>query len=250
MNPVRALLAEDEPLLRAQLRHRLAVAWPELEICAEAENGEQALALFAATRPEIAFLDIQMPLMTGIEVARHLSGECHVVFVTAYDEFAVQAFEHGAVDYLLKPVTADRVALAVERLKARLVAPPSPLDSVLQELTQRFGGTTNRLNWIKASAGNTLRLIHVDDVLYFQSEDKYTKVVTRDGDAYIKKTIKELADELDTDRFWQIHRGTIIAVAAVASVGRDQRDQPAVRIAGRPETLSVSRSFAHLFKQM
>lgn len=246
----RALIAEDEPLLRAQLRHRLAGAWPELEICAEAENGEQAVALFEATRPEIAFLDIQMPVKNGIEAARALSGRCHVVFVTAYDQYAVEAFEQGAIDYLLKPVTADRLERCVERIKARLAEPPQAIDALIDGLARRFGLATAKLSWIKASVGPTLKLIHVDDVLYFQSEDKYTKVVTREGEAYIKRTIKELADELDAERFWQIHRGTIVNAKAIASVGRDQREQPVVKLAGRAESLLVSRSFAHLFKQM
>lgn len=246
----RALIAEDEPLLRAQLRHRLATTWPELEICAEAENGEQAVALFEATKPELAFLDIQMPVKTGLEAARELSGRCHVVFVTAFDQYAVSAFEQGAVDYLLKPVTADRLALCVERIKARLHAPPQALDGLIDNLMRRLGAPSSRLSWIKASVGPTLKLIHVADVLYFQSEDKYTKVVTREGDAYIKRTIKELGDELDPEQFWQIHRGTIVNAKAIASVGRDQREQPVVRLVGRPEALLVSRSFAHLFKQM
>jgi DNA-binding LytR/AlgR family response regulator len=244
------LIAEDEPLLRAQLRHRLAGAWPELEICAEAENGEQAVALFEATHPDVAFLDIQMPLKTGLEAARELSGRCHVVFVTAYDQYAVDAFEQGAVDYLLKPITAERLTLAVARIQERLQDPPPPLDGLIDLLTRHLGMPGARLTWIKASVGPTLKLIHVADVLYFQSEDKYTKVVTREGDAYIKRTIKELADELDPEHYWQIHRSTIVNARAIASVGRDQRELPMVRLAGRPETLLVSRSFAHLFKQM
>jgi len=250
MTQARALIAEDEPLLRAQLRHRLAQAWPDLEIVAEAENGEQAVALFEATKPQIAFLDIQMPVKTGLEAARELSGRCHVIFVTAYDQYAVEAFEQGAVDYLLKPVTAERMQITVERATARLAEPPPVLDALLDRLAKQLGAPGARLTWIKASLGPTLKLIHVADVLYFQSEDKYTKVVTRDGEAHIKKTIKELAEELDPEQFWQIHRGTIVAARAIASIGRDQREQPVVRLAGRPETLLVSRSFAHLFKQM
>ncbi len=250
MTPIRALIAEDEPLLRAQLRHRLAQVWPELEIVAEAENGEQAVALFEATQAQIAFLDIQMPVKTGLEAARELSGRCHVVFVTAYDQYAVEAFEQGAVDYLLKPVTAERIRITVDRAKARLVEPPPALDALLDRLAKQLGSPGSRLTWIKASLGPTLKLIHVGDVLYFQSEDKYTKVVTREGEAHIKRTIKELVEELDPEQFWQIHRSTIVSAKAIASVGRDQREQPVVRLAGRPESLLVSRSFAHLFKQM
>ncbi len=198
-----ALIAEDEPMLRAQRRARLTQAWPELAIVAEAENGEQALALQRELEPDIVFLDIRMPVKSGLEVAEALAGACHVVFVTAYDEYAVTAFEQGAVDYVLKPVTADRIVKVIERLKRRLERPP-----------------------------------------------KYTKVVTADGEALIRKTIKELFDELDAELFWQVHRGTIVNLRAIARVDRDYRDQPLIILKQRPERLTVSRSFAHLFKAM
>ncbi len=244
-----ALIAEDEPMLRAQLRLRLTQAWPELSIVAEAENGEQALALFEAHRPDVVFLDIRMPVKTGIEVAHELDGRAHIVFVTAYDEYAVAAFEEGAVDYVLKPVTPDRIAKVVDRLKARLSAPPLDLSALLARLAAE-GGATGRLRWIRASLGNAMRMIAVDDVVYFQAEDKYTKVVTRDGEALIKKPIKELFEELDPEAFWQIHRGTIVALAAIARVERDFRDQPLILLRDRPEKLTVSRTFAHRFKVM
>jgi DNA-binding LytR/AlgR family response regulator len=243
-----ALIAEDEPMLRAQLRSRLAQAWPELAIVAEAENGEQALALQRELEPDIAFLDIQMPIKSGLEVADALAGVCHVVFVTAYDEYAVTAFEQGAVDYVLKPATADRLAKVVERLKQRLDRPPADLATVLAQLDARASG--GPLRWVKASLGASMQLIPVDEVLYFHAEDKYTKVVTAEGEALIRKTIKDLFEELDEELFWQVHRGTIVNLRAIARVDRDYRDQPLIILKSRPEKLIVSRTFAHLFKAM
>jgi DNA-binding LytR/AlgR family response regulator len=234
-------------MLRAQLRTRLTQAWPELAIVAEAENGEQALALQRELEPDIAFLDIQMPVKSGLEVADALAGACHIVFVTAYDEYAVTAFEQGAVDYVLKPVTTDRLVKVAQRLKQRLDRPPADLATVLAQLANRSGGP---LKWIKASLGPSMRLIAVDDVLYFHAQDKYTKVVTQEGEALIRKTIKELFDELDAELFWQVHRGTIVNLRAIARVDRDYRDQPLIILKQRPEKLTVSRTFAHLFKAM
>ncbi|MGH8850823.1 MAG: LytR/AlgR family response regulator transcription factor, partial [Casimicrobiaceae bacterium] len=221
-------------------------AWPELAIVGEAENGEQALALAAELEPEIAFLDIRMPVKDGLEVAAAIGKACHVVFVTAYDDSAVHAFEQGAVDYVLKPVTAERIAKVVERLQQRLAAPPADLSQVLQQLASR--NSAGPLRWIKASLGATMRLIPVDDICYFHAEDKYTRVVTAEGDALIRKTIKELFEELDPESFWQVHRGTIVNLRAIARVERDHRDQPLIVLKNRKEPLTVSRTFAHLFK--
>lgn len=243
-----ALIAEDEPMLRAQLRTRLTQAWPELAIVAEAENGEQALALQRELEPDIAFLDIRMPVKSGLEVAEALAGACHVVFVTAYDEYAVTAFEQGAVDYVLKPVTTERIVKVIERLKQRLDRPPADLATVIAQLEARDAG--GALRWIKASLGASMRLIPVDEIYYFHAEDKYTKVVSADGEALIRKTIKELFDELDPESFWQVHRGTIVNLRAIARVERDYRDQPLIILKQRPEKLTVSRTFAHLFKAM
>ena len=243
-----ALIAEDEPMLRSQLKARLAEAWPELAIVAEAENGEEAVMLAQEERPDVAFLDIRMPVLTGIDVARAIAGGPHIVFVTAYDEYAIAAFEEGAVDYVLKPPTPERIAKVVARLKSRLGTPPADLKALLERLAARETGGT--LKWIRASLGATLKLLAIDDVLYFQSEDKYTKVVTAEGDALIRKTIKELYDELDHEQFWQIHRGTIVNLRAIAKVERDWRDQPLLTLRERPEKLTVSRTFAHLFKAM
>jgi DNA-binding LytR/AlgR family response regulator len=243
-----ALIAEDEPMLRAQLKSRLAEAWPELAIIAEAANGADALAMVEAHQPDIVFLDIRMPVKSGIEVARALEGRCHAVFVTAYDEYAVAAFDEGAVDYVLKPVSPERIAKVVARLKSRLASAPLDLSAVLARLAAREGG--GFLKWIRASLGATMKLIDVGDVLYFQAEDKYTKVVTAAGDAHIKKPIKELFEELDPEAFWQIHRATIVNLHAIAKIERDWRDQPVISLRDRDEKLTVSRTFAHRFKAM
>ncbi|MBS0321156.1 MAG: response regulator transcription factor [Proteobacteria bacterium] len=243
-----ALIAEDEPMLAAQLRTRLAEAWPELDVVADARNGDEAVSLAAIHKPDVVFLDIRMPGRDGLEVARALAGSAHVVFVTAYDEYAVAAFEEGAVDYLLKPVAAARVAKVVARLQARLAHKPLDLDALLARLAAREHGGS--LKWLRASLGAAMKMIAVDDVLYFQSEDKYTKVVTREGDGLIKKPIKELYEELDPDSFWQVHRATIVNLKAIARVERDWRDQPVIHLRDRPEKLPVSRTFAHRFKAM
>ena len=243
-----ALIAEDEPMLRAQLRTRLAEAWPELAIIAEAGNGADALLMIDTHRPDIVFLDIRMPVKSGIEVAHELEGRCHVVFVTAYDEYAITAFDEGAVDYVLKPASPERIAKVVGRLKSRLASAPLDLSAVLARLAARDG--SGHLRWIRASLGATMRLIAADDVLYFQAEDKYTKVVTAAGDAHIKKPIKELFEELDPEVFWQIHRATIVNLRAITKVERDWRDQPVISLRDRGEKLTVSRTFAHRFKAM
>ncbi len=244
-----ALIAEDEPMLRAQLKARLAEAWPELSIIAEAENGEQAIACVEERAPDIAFLDIRMPLVSGIDVARAIAGRCHVVFVTAYDEYAVAAFDEGAIDYVLKPVAPERIGKVAARLKARLGTAPLDLTALIARLAQRDDGA-GPLKWIRASLGNAMQVIAVNDVVYFQAEDKYTKVVTQESEALIKKPIKELFDELDQEVFWQIHRATIVNLHAIARIERDWRDQPVITLKSRPEKLTVSRTFAHRFKAM
>ena len=249
MSDCRAVIAEDEPMLRAQLKARLADAWPELAIVAEAENGDQALTAIIEHRPDVAFLDIRMPVRSGIDVARELDGLCHVVFVTAYDEYAVTAFDEGAVDYVLKPVTAERIAKVVSRLKQRLSTPPQDLAGLLARLAEK-DGSRPALKWIRASLGATMQMIPVEEIVYFQAEDKYTKVVTETAEALIKKPIKELYEELDNEAFWQIHRGTIVSLRAIARVERDWRDQPLITLKSRPEKLTVSRTFAHRFKAM
>jgi len=245
-----AIIAEDEPLMREQLKRKLAVAWPELEIVAEAENGRIAIESFEREQPDLMFLDIRMPEMTGIEVARKLAGRCRIVFVTAYDEFAIAAFEQGAIDYLLKPVESARLATSVARLKDQLDKPLPDLGAIVERLAQAAGAASTRLRWIKASIGANVRLIPVEEIAYFQSDEKYTRVVTGDAEALIRKPIRELIEELDPGTFWQIHRATLVNVNHIASVGRDFRGQPEIQIKNRKDRLTVSRPFAHLFKQM
>jgi DNA-binding LytR/AlgR family response regulator len=244
-----ALIAEDEPMMRAQLKGRLAQAWPELEIVGEAQNGEEALALAAEKRPDIAFLDIRMPVLSGLDVARELAGRCHIVFVTAYDDYAIAAFDEGAVDYVLKPPMPERIAKVVSRLKARVAVAPLDLTALLAKLAAQEPNA-GPLKWIRASLGNSMKMIAVDDVLYFRAEDKYTKVVTADGEALIRKPIKDLYEELDPEGFWQIHRSAIVNLRAIARVDRDWRGEPVIALKGRDETLAVSRTFAHRFKAM
>ena len=246
-----AILAEDEEILRAQLQKKLAKLWPELEILASVGDGAAALEALEDRAPDFMFLDIQMPEMTGIEVARHVAGRCHVVFVTAYDQYAIQAFETGAVDYLLKPATDERLAVTIERLKAKLETPPVDLSAVLAQIGEKIAGVKReKLQWIKATIGQNLRLIPVAEVLFFQSDEKYTRVVTAEGEALIKTPIRELLDGLDPEVFWQIHRSTLVNVHAIAAVTRDFRGQAHVKIKGKDESLIVSRIYSHLFKQM
>ncbi len=252
-----AVIAEDEPILRAQLKAKLAKMWPELTIVADVGDGESALEAIDEFRPELAFLDIQMPEMTGVEVAKSLAANrelrCHVVFVTAFDQYAVEAFEANAVDYVLKPYSDERLQAAVQRLQERLAVVPAPtqdLDALVAQLTAKLNPGREQLKWIKASVGTQLRLIPIDDVLFFQSDEKYTLVATRELDTLIRTPIKEILDGLDGNKFWQIHRSTIVNATAVEVVTRDFRGQASVKIKGRPENLVVSRPFSHLFKQM
>jgi DNA-binding LytR/AlgR family response regulator len=249
MNP-RAMLAEDEPLLREQLVELLAAAWPELEIVALAEDGRQAIRAMQEHRPDVVFLDIQMPEASGLEVARLASGRCHVVFVTAYDQYAVSAFEEGAVDYVMKPLSGARIATAVQRVKERLTTAPAKLDGLLDNLVQARPRNGQYLRWINASRGEDVQLITIEEVRYFQSDTKYTRVVAGKRDGLIRKSIKELVEELDPSMFWQMHRATIVNLNAVESVGRDLKGHVVLRLKDRPETLQVSQPYTHLFRQM
>ena len=243
-----AVLADDEPLLRAGLRAALAEAWPELHVVAEAANGAQAVDAVREHRPAFVFLDIEMPSMNGLEAARLIGDAAHIVFVTAYDRYAVEAFERGAVDYVLKPAEPRRLAETVKRLRARLGSPAVAIDQVIGELARRLAPAAQHLQWLQASLGNALRLINVEDVLYFQSDTKYTRVVTRDSEALVKKTLRELAAELDPKHFWQVHRGTIVNIRAIERVTADDLGKREITLKGRPGKLEVSRTFAHLFK--
>jgi DNA-binding LytR/AlgR family response regulator len=245
-----AVLAEDESLLGDELAELLQALWPELRIVARAADGVAALNAIEAHQPEVAFLDIHMPLLTGIEVARQIAGRCHVAFITSYDEHALQAFEAGAMDYILKPPTAARLATTIQRLKTRLMQPPVDLRRALRDLVERAPAAPRYLQWINASRGAAVRLVTVEEILYFKSDQKYTLVVTADGEALIKKTIKNLASELDPTMFWQVHRSTLVNVHAIDSVIRDDRGSLTLRLKQRPEKLAVSEAYNHLFQQM
>ena len=244
-----AVIAEDEVILRDELAEMLGSLWPELNLVAKVEDGVAALAALDRHAPDIVFLDIQMPRLTGLDVARQATHRCHVVFVTAYEEFAVNAFEQGAVDYVLKPFTAGRLATTVTRLKNKLSSEPADLSRVLEQLTLK-NAEKNYLRWINASRGAAVRLITVEEILYFKSDNKYTLVVTADGESLIRKTIRELTDELDPAVFWQTHRSTVVNVNAIDSVVRDIGGHPQVRLKSRKEMLPVSDQYAHRFKQM
>jgi DNA-binding LytR/AlgR family response regulator len=265
MNP-RALIAEDEPLLAQSLKNALAIAWPELHVIALAPNGIEALRLAEAERPDVAFLDIRMPGMSGLEVAAELADRLNegepvprIVFVTAYDEYALKAFELAAVDYLLKPVGAERLATAVERLKAQLAAPREDLAQLVSRLQKVIAadsastGTApaeDPLKIIRAAVGNVVRMIPVEEVCYFQAADKYTNVVTRDAEALIRTPLKELLAQLPRHGFRQIHRGTVVNLAEVAAAVRDDAGRLSLRLKRRKETLAVSRVYAEQFRQM
>ena len=280
--PVRALIADDERLLREQLRARLAEVWPELDIVAEAKNGSEALQLTEAHHPDLVFLDIRMPGMTGVEAARAIAQlptdddtpdawrGCEIVFITAYDQYAIEAFEQGVVDYVLKPAERERLMVTVERIKRRLAQrhaagdagdhdgghasgdlAPANMQLLLQNLAARMDPTkAPRLRWIQATVGQSIQMIPVEEVLFFISDEKYTRVQTASLEALIRKPIKELIEELDANVFWQIHRSTLVNTRFIAGVSRDMRGRQLVSVKGHPEKLEVSRSFTGLFKGM
>jgi DNA-binding LytR/AlgR family response regulator len=252
-----AIIADDERLMRDQLRLRLSEAWPELEIVGEAKNGEEAVELVEQLKPDLTFLDIRMPGKTGMEAARDIGERSQIVFVTAYDQYAVEAFERGAIDYVLKPTEPERLKLTVDRLKHRLERPGEragandSVQAMLSQLAEKIASPKPRhLQWIQASIGQDLRMIPVEDILFFRSDEKYTCVQTASFEALIRKPVRDLAEELDPSLFWQIHRATLVNVNAIEGVTRDIRGRHLVLVKGRPEKLEVSRSFLHLFKQM
>ncbi|HEY8241891.1 MAG TPA: LytTR family DNA-binding domain-containing protein [Casimicrobiaceae bacterium] len=247
---VTALIAEDEPLLRDELAEQLAKIWPELEIVGKAADGVEALRHVVADPPDVLFLDIEMPGMTGLEVARQAAGRCHIVFVTAFDQYAIAAFDEGAVDYVLKPINLPRLATTVTRLKDRIGKPPADLSGLLAQLQRQRADGKAHLRWVNASVGTSLKLITVEEICYFRADSKYTLVVTAASEALIRKPIKELIEELDPDLFWQIHRSTLVNVNAIAGVTRDVRGHLQVKLKQRPEQLPVSESYTHLFRQM
>ena len=249
MSKPRAVIAEDEPLLRQELRATLTALWPDLDIVAEAPDGIAASRALDELAPDVMFLDVEMPGMSGVEVARRASRRCHVVFVTAYDKYAVSAFEQGAIDYILKPFTAARIAESVSRLRERLSQSPADLDGIVERLIARRSNA-EYLRWVTASQGTNVCIITIDEVLYFKAEHKYTIVITAEGEAIMRMPIKELFEKVDPRTFWQVHRATLVNVNAIAGVARDFRGRMSVRVKGRKETLPVSEPYMHRFRQM
>jgi DNA-binding LytR/AlgR family response regulator len=260
-----ALIADDEPLLRESLARALALAWPALRVVAQARNGREALEQFEQFEPDIVFLDVHMPGLNGVEAARQIARRAQIVFVTAYEQYAVQAFEQGALDYLLKPLDAVRLADTVQRLKARLAATPqagatpstAALEAVIAQLLERMAGGTAtptaaspHLQWIRASVGQSLKLIPVEEIDYLRSDEKYTLVVWREGEALIRTPIKELLEQLDPQSFVQVHRSVVVNLHAISHVTRGLNETADVHLRGRKEVLPVSRSYLHLFRQM
>ena len=251
-----AIIADDEDLPRAELRRMLASAWPELQIAAECEHGAAAIDAIDEHQPDIAFLDIRMPGRSGLDVARAASGRCHVVFTTAYDSHAVEAFDAGALDYLLKPVLAERLAHCVARLRERLAQPgPRPeLDSLIEQLRLHRppagADAVTRLRWISASIGDTIKMFSVDEVLFFQSDEKYTRVVTAHDEAHIRKPLKEIAEGLDGEVFWQVHRGAIVRASAIARAQRDELGRITLYLREHADRLAVSQGYAWRFRPM
>jgi DNA-binding LytR/AlgR family response regulator len=249
-----AIIADDERMMRDQLKSRLEQVWPELQILGEAKNGEEAIQMVTTHNPDLVFLDIRMPVKTGLEAAKEIGDKAHVVFITAYDQYAIEAFDQGAVDYVLKPADVERLSRTVERLKSRLASATQPNDmsEMLSQLAKQLGivAKPNYLHWIQASIGQELRLIPVEEILFFQSDEKYTRVQTSTYEALIRKPVRDLIEELDPSLFWQIHRSTLVNAKAISGVVRDMRGRHLVQIKGSTEKLEVSRSFVHLFKQM
>ncbi len=246
----RALIAEDEPLLREELIELLAQVWPQLEICAAVADGSSALEAIATKRPDVAFLDVEMPGLSGVEVARQLPRPCHLAFITAYDHYAVSAFESGAVDYVLKPISASRLSTTVSRLRQRLAQPPVDLESLLEQIARRGHAAREYLRWINVSVGTSVRLVTVDEICYFQADNKYTVLMTDKVESLINMTIRELLDALDPHVFWQIHRSTLVNVNAISDVKRDLRGRLSVKLKTRPEALAVSQPYASRFRHM
>jgi DNA-binding LytR/AlgR family response regulator len=256
-----ALIADDEPLLRESLRRQLANVWPELEIVAEARNGRETVQLFDEHHPDICFLDVHMPGLSGVDAANRIGRRAHLVFVTAYDHYAVQAFAQGALDYLLKPVEPARLAETVSRLKERLQSsrPAVNTEQLLEQLSAQFenlqrGARGDRLRWIRAQAGKTVRLIAIDDVDYARSDAKYTIVAWRDAgkpaEAVVRTPLKDLLERLDSEQFAQVHRSVIVNLRAISHVTRHDNETAEIHLKGRAEVLPVSRHYVHLFRQM
>jgi DNA-binding LytR/AlgR family response regulator len=246
----KALIAEDEPLLAAEIREELVRAWPGLEIVATVHDGHAALAAADDHQPEVLFLDVQMPGLDGLEVARILGARAHVVFITAFDHYAVQAFDEGAVDYLLKPLEPARLARAVQRLKQRLGQAPADMRGLVERIREHAPAAEGPLRWITVQIGRELRLITVEDICYFRADNKYVCVVTAEGEALISTPLKDLLARLDPEVFWQVHRGTVVNVNAVRSVVRGVAGKLSLQLKQRSEKLEVSATYAHRFKSL
>ncbi len=246
---MRAIIADDELHLAEDLRRRLVQLWPELQIVAVVHDGVAAAQALVAHKPDIAFLDIRMPGQSGLDSARSAAGDCRVVFVTAFDDHAVQAFEQAAVDYLLKPVSDERLARCVERLQQRSAVAPDALLTRLQQLLAT-PAKAELLRWLRVQVGQTVRMVAVEDVCYFQSADKYTTVLTRNAELLLRTPLKELIEQLDPEQFWQVHRGTLVNVRQIVSAHHDLLGKVSLTLRDRAEKVAVSRSCAHLFKQM
>ena len=250
MEKIRCLFADDEPLMRERMRELLALHADSFAVVAEAVNGEDALTQYVATEPDVCFLDIRMPVKSGLEVATEIGDGAKIVFCTAYDQFAIEAFERGAVDYLLKPIEEDRLAVTLQRLLESVDQPPEDVTPVVHLVNSREPNSTERIKWIKALVGQDVRMFPVDDVIFFQSDTKYTRVVTDPEDVLIRTPLKELIDGLDPEIFWQVHRGAIVNVRRIAKITRDGVEKHSIVLRGSTEKIGVSRYFFHLFKQM
>jgi DNA-binding LytR/AlgR family response regulator len=247
---VTALIAEDEPLLREELKELLSAEWPELVICAETADGVAALQALEHFSPQVLFLDIQMPEMSGLEVAQRASGRAHVVFITAYDQYAVKAFERGALDYLQKPISAERLRLTVARVKERLRMPPADLRGVAELLRSLAPLETEYLRWLTVPCGEELRLVTAEDICYLRAENKYTTVVTADAEFLLNSTLKQMREKLNPQLFWQTHRSFVVNVGAIQAVHRSFRGGMEIKLKKRSELLPVSAAHAHLFKHL
>jgi DNA-binding LytR/AlgR family response regulator len=245
----RALIAEDEPALRAEVRQALADLWPELVVCAEVGDGIEAARVVEEQRPEVLFLDVAMPGLDGLEVARRASGRSHVVFITAYDEHAVPAFEEGAVDFLVKPLSVERLRRTVTRLQTRIGEAPPVLESLLTELRHALD-RRRRLRWISVLEGRELRFVTTDEVLFFRSDHKYTAAVTREREHLVSRTLKQLAEELDPDAFWRVHRSYVVNLRAILSVRKLGGGGLEIVLRDHPERIPVSHAYSRRFKQM
>jgi len=259
MNSPTALIADDEPMLREALARLLAELWPELRVVAQARNGREAVAAFEQHRPDVCFLDVQMPGLSGVEAARAIGNRAHLVFVTAFEQYAVEAFARGALDYLVKPVERDRLRETVERLKTRLRTvqpPPAATHDLIRELAARLAAPRDtRLRWLRAGSGQATRLIPVEEIDFLRADEKYTLVGwrgdgARPGEALVRTPLKELAEQLDPEQFVQVHRSVIVNLGSVSHVARGLNETATIHLKGRPETLPVSRAYVHLFRQM